>query len=179
LWHPPQDPAKRRKGSKDDASRECDRRCMDDAAVRALYAQLMDGWNRGSAEAFASPFVEDCDFIAFDGSRFQSRAELVRAHEPLFRTHLKGTRLVGEVTDVRFVGDDAAVMHATGGTLPRGTSTPAPERRSIQTLVAVKRDGEWRLAAFQNTRIRPIGRNMSGTVLWLVSDWLWKWCVEK
>lgn len=34
--------------------------------VRALYARLMDGWNRESAEAFAAPFAEECDFIAFD-----------------------------------------------------------------------------------------------------------------
>jgi hypothetical protein len=25
------------------------------AAVRALYQQLMDGWNKGSGEAFAAP----------------------------------------------------------------------------------------------------------------------------
>ncbi len=45
----------------------------------------------------------------------------------------------------------------------RGKSVPSPERDSIQTLVATKRAGEWRLAAFQNTRVRPIGRNAAGT----------------
>ncbi len=35
----------------------------DEAAVRAPYEQLMDGWNRGSGEAFAAPFAEDADFI--------------------------------------------------------------------------------------------------------------------
>jgi uncharacterized protein (TIGR02246 family) len=147
--------------------------------VRALYARAMDGWNLGSAEAFAEPFADACDFVAFDGARFRGREELVRSHGPLFQTHLKGTRLVGEVTDVRFVGTDVAVLHAYGGTILRGRSAPAPERDSIQTLVAVKRDGRWRLVAFQNTRVRPIGRNVLGTMLWLVSDWLWKWCLPK
>ena len=145
--------------------------------VRALYTRLMDGWNRGSAEAFAEPFAEACDFIAFDGARFRRRDELVRFHDPLFTSHLRGTRLVGEVTDLRFLGPDVALMHATGGTIPRGGSRPAPERHSIQTLVAMRQDGLWRLAAFQNTRVRPIGRNARGTLLWLVSDWLWKWCL--
>jgi len=147
--------------------------------VRALYARAMEGWNLGSGEAFAVPFADDCDFIAFDGVRFRGREELVRAHDPLFKTHLKGTRLVGDVTDVRFLGNDVAVMHASGGTVLRGKSAPAPERNSIQTLVAIRRSGEWKVVAFQNTRVRPIGRSLRGTLLWLLSDWFWKWCLPK
>lgn len=148
--------------------------------VRALYAQLMDGWNQGSGEAFAAPFVTDGDLVGFDGVRFHGREEIVRFHDPLFKTHLKGTRLVGAVTDVRFLGADVAVMHARGGTIRRGRDTPAPERDSIQTLVAARGDdGEWRLVAFQNTRVRPIGRDVLGTLLWLVSDWLWQWCLPR
>lgn len=33
----------------------------DEAADRALYERLMDGWNQGSGEAFASVFTEDGD----------------------------------------------------------------------------------------------------------------------
>jgi uncharacterized protein (TIGR02246 family) len=151
----------------------------DTAAVCNLYARLMDGWNAGSAHAFAAPFAETFDFIAFDGTHFRHRDEIVRFHEPLFRTHLKGTRLVGEVTGVRFVGRDVAVMHARGGTILRGRAAPTPERDSVQTLVAVREDGTWNLIAFQNTRIRPIGLNARSTLLWLVSDWLWRWCLPR
>ena len=149
----------------------------DVAEVRALYDRAMDGWNLGSGEAFAAPFADDCDFVAFDGVRFRGRDELIRFHDPLFKTHLKGTRLVGGVTDVRFLGSEVAVIHAFGGTVLRGQSAPAPARDSVQTLVAVKRNGVWQLVAFQNTRWRPIGRNHLGTLMWLFSDWLWKWCL--
>jgi uncharacterized protein (TIGR02246 family) len=145
----------------------------DEAVVRALYQQLMDGWNQGSAEAFATPFAEDGDLIAFDGTHFRGHQEIVPFHQRLFQTHLKGTRLVGQVTSVRFLGPDVALMHARGGTMMRGKSAPAPERDSIQTLVATRGAGGWRLTAFQNTRIRPMGRNTGGTFVWLLSDWLW------
>jgi uncharacterized protein (TIGR02246 family) len=151
----------------------------DAEAVRALYQQLMDGWNAGSAEGFAAPFADEFDFVAFDGVRFQQREEFVRFHAPLFKTHLKGTRLVGDVTDVRFVTPDVAVLHATGGTILRGVTRPAPERASIQTLVAARRDKGWRLVAFQNTRVRPIGQNAAGTLLWIVTDWIWRWCLPR
>ena len=87
---------------------------------------------------------------------------------------MKGTRLVGEMESVRFLSPDVALMHALGGTVMRGKSRPAPERDSIQTLVAIKRNGEWRLAAFQNTRVRPMSRNARSTFIWLFTDWLWK-----
>lgn len=70
------------------------------------------GWNAGSGEAFAAPFAEDADFIAFDGTRFRGRDEIARSHDPLFRTHMRGTRLVGDVIDLRFVALDVAVLHA-------------------------------------------------------------------
>ena len=146
----------------------------DEAAVRALYQQMMHGWNQGSGEAFAAVFAEDGDLIGFGGTHLKGRQEIARFHQPLFETHLKGTRLVGQVTSVRFLSPDVALMHAVGGTVMRGKSAPPPERDSIQTLVAMRDGGEWRLAAFQNTRVRPIGRNAAGTFMWILSDWLWK-----
>jgi uncharacterized protein (TIGR02246 family) len=146
----------------------------DETAVRDLYQRMMDAWNKGSGEAFAAPFAEDCDFVAFDGTHFKGRHEIASFHQPLFETHLKGTRLVGKITGVRFLSADVALMHALDGTVMRGKSAPSPERDSIQTLVATKRGGEWRLIAFQNTRVRPIGRNAGGTFVWRLSDWLWK-----
>lgn len=145
-----------------------------EAAVRALYLQMMDGWNKGSAEAFAASFAVDGHLVAFDGTHFKRRDEIISFHQPLFDKWLKGTRLVGEVESVQFLSPDVALMHALGGTVMRGKSRPAPERDSIQTLVAVQRGGEWHLAAFQNTRVRPMGRNARSALLWLFTDWLWK-----
>lgn len=145
-----------------------------ETAVRALYEQLMDGWNKGSGQAFASVFTEDGDLVAFDGTHFHGRAEIVPFHQELFDKWLKGTRRVGQVKDVRFLRPDIALMHAVGSTVMRGKSHPDPSRDSIQTLVAVREAGEWRLAAFQNTRLRSMGRSMRGFLATMFSDWVWK-----
>ncbi len=146
----------------------------DEAAVRDLYQELMDAWNKGSGEAYSGVFAEDGDLIAFDGTHFKGHQEIAPFHQRLFETHLKGTRLVGQVTSVRFLSPNIALMHSIGGTVLRWKSQPAPERDSIQTLVATKGGGEWRLAAFQNTRVRPMGRSAGGIFIWLFTDWLWK-----
>jgi len=147
----------------------------DEAAVRALYQQLMDGWNQGSGEAFAAVFTEDGDLVGFDGTHLKGRQEIAPFHQQLFDKWLKGSRLVGQVKDVRFLSPDIAVMHAVGGTVMRGKSEPTPERDSIQTLVATRQEGdEWRLAAFQNTRLHPINNSAITFLIWTLSDLLWK-----
>ena len=67
----------------------------EEAAVRALYQQLMDGWNQGSGEAFAAVFTEDGDLVAFDGTHFKGRQEIAPFHQQLFDKWMKGSRLVG------------------------------------------------------------------------------------
>jgi uncharacterized protein (TIGR02246 family) len=146
----------------------------DEAAVRGLYQQLMDGWNLGSGDSFAAVFTEDGDLVAFDGTHFKGRKEIGPVHQQLFDKWIKGTRLVGRVEHVRFLNPDVALMHAVGGTMMPGKTEPSPERDSIQTLVATRQGGEWRLAAFQNTRVRSIGRNAVAFLVWTLTDWLWK-----
>jgi uncharacterized protein (TIGR02246 family) len=146
----------------------------DEAAVRALYQQLMDGWNQGSGAAFAAAFTEDGDLVGFDGTHLRGRQEIAPFHQQLFDKWLKGSRLVGQVKDVRFLSPDVALMHAVGGTIMRGKSEPVPERDSIQTLVATREDGDqWRLAAFQNTRLHPMGSGVGVFLVWTISDLLW------
>jgi hypothetical protein len=76
------------------------------------------------------------------GRRYESSA-IVAFHQPLFDKWVKGTRLVGEVTSVRFVAPDVALMHAIGSTIMRGASKRAAVRDSIQTLVARRTSGRW------------------------------------
>lgn len=131
---------------------------QDEKAIAALLEQLMDGWNRGSGEAFAAPFAEDADFVAFDGTYTQGRAEIAASHQMLFDRFMGGTRLIGKVRSVRFLTPEIALMHAVGGTVMPGQSDLEPERNSIQTMVVTKQEGQWRIAAFQNSRAQFMGR---------------------
>lgn len=137
----------------------------DEAAIRVLLRQLLDGWNQGSGDAFAAPFAEDADFVGFDGTYFKGRQEIASFHKMLFERILVGTRLIGKVRSVRLLTPEVALMCAVGGTVMQGQSDLDPDRNSVQTLVAIKREGDWKLAAFQNSRAQFIGRPELATKL--------------
>lgn len=118
-------------------------RSADETSLRALYQQLIEGWNRGSGTDFAAVFGEHADLIGPGGFHIKGRDRIASFHQMLFDGSLRKSTLAGAVTSIRFLSDDVALVHATGG--------PSNRRVSIQTLVAVKRPGGWLLESFQNT----------------------------
>jgi uncharacterized protein (TIGR02246 family)/steroid delta-isomerase-like uncharacterized protein len=129
-------------------------------AVRTLYFQMIDGWNKGVGDVFAASFAEDADLVGFDGTHLKGRHEIASFHQRLFDTFVKGSRLVGKVRNVRFLTPNVAIMHSVGGTIMAGQSDIESERNSVHTIVAKKDDisSQWRIVAFQNTRAQYIGR---------------------
>lgn len=146
----------------------------DEAAIRALFAELLASWGRADGQAYGAIFSDDAAYVAFDGSIRHGRETIGREHQQLFDTFLKGTRLSGEIAELRFLGPDVALLHTVGGTFGKDKRRTAPEKDSIQTLVAARQDGAWRFVAFHNTRVRPIGPSFAAVLAWLWSDLIWK-----
>jgi uncharacterized protein (TIGR02246 family) len=131
----------------------------DEAAIGRLLGQLVDAWNRGDGTAFGAVFDEDADYVVFNGIHLKGRAAIGGVHQQLFQTVLKGTRLddsAGGNPGVRFLCPHVALMHSKGAVLRPDETEPALEQLSVQTFVFVKREGEWRITAFQNTRVQPL-----------------------
>jgi uncharacterized protein (TIGR02246 family) len=127
-----------------------------EAPVRALFARMAEAWDANDADAYAALFTEDSDYVAFDGTRQRGRAQNAASHHLLFATVLRGSRLRGEGESVRFLRADVAILHAVGAVLLPWQDDIAPRRLSRQTLVAVRREGRWQIAAFHNPRVRPV-----------------------
>jgi uncharacterized protein (TIGR02246 family) len=130
----------------------------DETTIRNLYQRTIDGWNKASGDAFAAPYTDDSDFIGFDGTYMKGRQQIASFHQMLFDKFLTGSRLIGKVRSIRFVTVDVAIMIAVGGTVMAGQSDIEPERNSIHTIVALKRNNNWYFTAFQNSRAQYIGR---------------------
>ncbi|MFC4338036.1 SgcJ/EcaC family oxidoreductase [Salininema proteolyticum] len=124
--------------------------------VEAVLEGIARAWNSGDAEAYAAAFTEDADYITFFGRRFRGRREIEDSHRYLFEGPLKGSKMADEgETDVRMLSPDVALAVVTGGVeIDAGAGLP-PDRESIVTFTAVRRDDRWLLSSFQNTRRDP------------------------
>ncbi|MDB5075864.1 MAG: hypothetical protein JWO42_2043 [Chloroflexi bacterium] len=138
-------------------SRPQDSPSADEIEVRALYRQLLDGWNVRSADTFAAQFAEDGESIGFDGSQLIGRAEIVSTLRHIFADHLTGG-YVSKVRNVRLLSPEVAVLRAVAGMVPAGQSDLNPKLNTMQTLVAARRDGTWQIVLFQNTPAQFHGR---------------------
>jgi len=129
----------------------------DEAEVRSLYTHILDSWNRRSARDMAALFADDGNVIGFDGSQYNGRAEIESEIAKIFADH-QTAAYVGKIREVRFLTPDVAVLRAVSGMVSPGQSDLNPAVNTIQTLVAVKRDGRWRIAVYQNTPAAFHGR---------------------
>lgn len=122
--------------------------------IHDLLRTMTDAWNRGDATAYADVFTEDADYISWLGTRDSGRAAIEATHRFLFGGPLKGIKMTTgdgtEPLEIRYLTPDVAIVIADGG---KPEHAPVA---SIVTMTAVRTNGQWRFASFQNTRKTPI-----------------------
>jgi uncharacterized protein (TIGR02246 family) len=129
----------------------------EEQAIRGLYQALLDRWNGRDAPGMAELLLDDGLVVGFDGSQMQGAAALRDELARIFADHTPA-RYVGIVRRVSFPSPAVAILHAVAGMVPPGRSRIKPENNAIQTVTAVKRGGQWRIALYQNTPARFDGR---------------------
>jgi uncharacterized protein (TIGR02246 family) len=85
------------------------------------------------------------------------RAEIESGIRQIFTDH-QTAAYVWKIRDVRLLSPEVAVLRAVAGMVPPGQLDLNPAVNTIQTLVAAKYDGQWRIALFQNTPAQFHGR---------------------
>jgi uncharacterized protein (TIGR02246 family) len=130
--------------------------CMVGRDIQNMLQRLMDAWRSGDATSFARPFCENARFVAFDGTVLTGAGEIADYHREPFATFLAGTVLGIKPIEISSVGDGAWLVASEGGIQREGETEGAQIGRSAQTFI-IKRSGRGlEIAAFQNTRVRPI-----------------------
>jgi uncharacterized protein (TIGR02246 family) len=128
----------------------------DAAAIAALTQQVIASWAAQDAAAFADLFIEDGTMI-LPGAFAKGREEIRLYMKEAFESKYKNTQVTGRPLDLRFLGDDSAVLITQGGCMAPGESAVAEEQTIRASWVVVKRDGRWWIASYQNSpAYRPL-----------------------
>ena len=133
---------------------------MDPAAereTRELYRQLLEAWDKRNARDFALLFASDGGIVGFDGTQVFGQTE-VGAHLSEIFSHHQTARYVSIVREVRSLTEDATILSAVAGMVPPNKDDIDPAVNAVQTMVAAKKAGAWKVALFQNTPAALHGR---------------------
>lgn len=122
----------------------------DKASVAALTQRVIAAWSYHDADAFAGVFTEDGTMI-LPGVIRQGREDIRSFLVEAFAGKYQGTQVTGQPVSMRFLSQDVAVLLTQGGVLHAGESEVARERAIRASWLVVKRDGQWYLAAYQNS----------------------------
>ncbi|MBM7790335.1 SgcJ/EcaC family oxidoreductase [Tenggerimyces flavus] len=125
--------------------------------LEQVHAEILSAWNRQDAEAYARQFTQDAIVVGFDGSEMHGRNEIADALAGIFADHQVAS-YVRIVRDVRPIGTNSALLHATVGMVPPGGGDLVPDQNAVQLLVGVRHDGTWLAASLQNTPAALHGR---------------------
>lgn len=122
----------------------------DQAAVATLPQQLVAAWVDQDGDGIAELFTEDGTLI-LPGVFRQGREDIRVYFKDAFNNQYRGTRVVGTPLGLRFFGPDAALLLSAGGVLAAGETEVSDGQAIRASWFAVRVDGEWKLAAYQNT----------------------------
>ncbi|PPI98636.1 SgcJ/EcaC family oxidoreductase [Nocardia nova] len=125
----------------------------DTTAIRALIERSRDAWNRGDGAAYGACFTADATDVTYLGSVYHGGSEIGSAHQALFDSFLKGTRLTVDIVEIRHYGSDTAVI------VTRGESAKGQAKKlgKLATYTVVREsDGRWRIAAVQKTQRKTL-----------------------
>jgi uncharacterized protein (TIGR02246 family) len=124
-------------------------------AIEAVLASYGETWRSGVMDRWGTLFTPDSDFITWRGVWWTSRDENVAAHKavpPAIADQMRNYQLT--LAGLELLSDSIALVHAEWFWPSFAEAGQAPEdRRGLITMVLVKRDGQWRIRASQNSRI--------------------------
>jgi uncharacterized protein (TIGR02246 family) len=122
------------------------------AVARTIMQRLEVAWNRADGAAFGEPFGAAADFVAIRGDLHTGRDAIAAGHQQLFDTIYAGSAVRYQVLQARQLDDRVILAHARC-TINAPGGPLAGDHASTITVVLVRRDDEYEIAAFHNTLV--------------------------
>ena len=122
----------------------------DRQAVLDVLKRNYKAWEANDVEAFVADYLDDAS-VVMPGIYKKSREEIRTTMAAGFAGPLRGSRVVDQPQDVRFLTDETAVVVSEGGIVFPGQDAVASGGLVRATWVLIKRDGSWCVAGYHNS----------------------------
>jgi uncharacterized protein (TIGR02246 family) len=122
----------------------------DAAAVREVIQKVVVSWRDQNAAKMAEVYAEDAT-IVLPGAYLKGRTAIAQAMAAQFQGKWKGTQVLGNPLELRYLGEDTILLVSEGGAYPPGASEVPLEHAIRGFWFFVKRDGQWLVHAYGNT----------------------------
>jgi uncharacterized protein (TIGR02246 family) len=119
----------------------------DQQAVLGVLKGVYEAWEANDAEAFVADYLDDASVVQ-PGVYKKDRQEIQSTMAGGFAGPLKGSRVIDQPRDVRFLNEDTAIVISEGGIVFPGQNAVPSEGMVRATWVLAKRDGRWLVAAY-------------------------------
>lgn len=129
----------------------------DEILVYNLYQELLKSWNDQNAANYAGLFSDNAFVVGFDGSEMEGKQEIETTLRGIFANH-RTNSYVAKVREIRFLTTEVMLLRAASGLFSPDNPAINTATNAIQTMIAVKQKGNWRIALFQNTPAQFHGR---------------------
>jgi uncharacterized protein (TIGR02246 family) len=122
----------------------------DAEALTEVLMQFGEAWGSSDAEAVAAVFTDDAEWTNSFGTTVRGADELADHLGRLFSEYSDTAYAAKEETSyrpvsMRYVGDDAAIVHGMTRSTRGEARSGEGERRVRTTTVLAKANGEWRI----------------------------------
>lgn len=136
------------------------------AEIATVSQAFLTAYNAGDADAIATLFTEQGEFISVDGMVYQGRAAIREEFAASFA--VAKSELTAEVTSVRLVAPNTAIEDGSATITPEA----GPAVISNYCAVYVKQNDQWMLASLRDMESEPLnaGENLL-SLEWLIGNW--------
>lgn len=125
----------------------------DQAAVHEIVQRITQSWKAQDAGGLSTVYAEDASII-LPGANLKGLPQIREFMARAFATKWKGTQVLGQPLELRYLRDDVLLLVSQGGAYAPGASE-VPEENAIRGMwIFVKQDGKWTIAAYGNTPTR-------------------------
>lgn len=144
-------------------------RSADEEAIHSNIEAFVDAYNQGDATAIAALFTPEGHIITEEGESVEGREAIEQGFSDLF-AETPETQIEVIVDSLRFLGGDLAIELGSTVDVPAPGETPEYGR---YTVLHVKRDGKWMMAAARDTEGDPPTHHERLLPLeWLTGEWI-------